>query len=121
MKNRIALSFALVSIFAVSASVPAQAVDLKKMMKQYVDKNVLKKSNGAQSATQNNIDARQAQLEQQINSGSQSGKLTLSEATELRGMLNNIATQESTALADGKLHDPEVLRWFKTWTSCKQK
>ncbi|MBI1270240.1 hypothetical protein GC174_07400 [bacterium] len=110
MKRRLAATLVISLILPMVSPLPASALDFQKMMKDYVDKNVLKKGGGgAQAATLNNLAVQQSRLENDIQAGIQSGKLTTTEATELTNELNAIKQSATQAMADGTLHDPEVV------------
>jgi len=64
---------------------------------------------GAQAATLNNLAVQQSRLENDIQTGIQTGKLTTTEATELTNDLNAIKQSATQAMADGTLNDPEVV------------
>lgn len=110
MKRRLAATLFISLVLPMVSPLPASALDFQKMMKDYVDKNVLKKgSGGAQAATLNNLAVQQSRLENDIQAGIQSGKLTTTEATELTNELNAIKQSATQAMADGTLNDPEVV------------
>ena len=110
MKRRLALTLFISLVLPMVSPTPASALDFQKMMKDYVDKNVLKKGGGgAQAATLNNLAVQQSRLENEIQAGIQSGKLTTTEATELTNELNTIKQSATQAMADGTLNDPEVV------------
>lgn len=123
MRRKLAITIAISSLFAMSAANPASAVDIKKMMKDIVDKNVLNKGGGggAQAATMNNLNMHKARLQQQINDGIASGKLTSTEASELTNELNQIKSNETTFLTDGKFTDPEVIQLVKALEALESK
>jgi hypothetical protein len=52
-------------------------------------------ANAAPSFVANNINARQAQLEQRINQGQRMGRLTFSEVRDLRGELRGVSMLEA--------------------------
>lgn len=110
MKRRLAATLFISLVLPMVSPLPASALDFQKMMKDYVDKNVLKKGGGgAQAATLNNLAVQQSRLENDIQAGIQSGKLTSGEATELTNELNAIKQSATQAMADGTLNDPEVV------------
>ena len=110
MKRRLAATLVISLVLPMVSPTPASALDFQKMMKDYVDKNVLKKGGGgAQAATLNNLAVQQSRLENDIQTGIQTGKLTTTEATELTNDLNAIKQSATQAMADGTLNDPEVV------------
>ena len=122
MKIRATLALLAVSFTTgLIAAHPAHAVDIQKMMKNYVDKNLLKKASPVQQQTQNNINIKQAQLDNEIKQGVASGKLTTAEETELRGEFNNIAQTEAGFLSDNVLNDPETVQLVKELEALENK
>ena len=121
MKRSIAFSIALTSILALSNSQPAKAIDFQKTLKNYVDKNVLKKDSAAQSMTKNNINMQMMQLENQIKAGVSSGKITSTEATELNNELAKVKQSQAGFLADTKYTDPEVVQLLGQINALKTK
>lgn len=111
MNLKVALSLALLSTLSMVNPLPASAVDIQKMMKNYVDKNVLKKGGGGnQGAILNNLAIQRSRIDNDIQSGIQTGKLNSSEASELKNELAQISAQETTFAADGSLNDPEIVQ-----------
>lgn len=109
MKKKLALSVALSSVFILSGSLKAEALDYQQLLRSFIDKKMGGNAY-TQELTKNNINNRQAQLEQEIEAGAKTGKLTAEEEAELRADLVKIAHHESSYLSDGKFQDPEVVQ-----------
>jgi len=125
MKSRktIALAFSFFVLSSGFAALPASASDFEHMLKDIVEKKVLKKggTNPAQTNTINNINAMESSLTQQITDGVAAGKITAIEETELRAQLSKIAQQKAASLADGKYNDPEVISLLGEMNSLGEK
>ncbi|MBK9143397.1 MAG: hypothetical protein IPM23_12915 [Candidatus Melainabacteria bacterium] len=125
MKTRktVALTFSFFLLSNGFAALPAGAGEIEQMLKNIVEKKVLKKggTNPAQANTINNINAMESSLTQQITDGAAAGKITAIEETELRAQLSKIAQQKASALADGKYNDPEVISLLGEMNSLGEK
>ena len=110
MKKKLALSIALSSVFMLSGSLKAEAMDYQDLLRSFINKRLGNSTDLSQQLTKTNINNRQAQLEQEIEAGAKTGQLTPAEESELRADLVKIAHHESAYLNDGTFQDPEVVQ-----------
>ena len=108
--KHLALSLTLTCTVSLALSQPVQAFDYRQLFQSYIDNQLKGNTTETQNATKLNINQRQAQLEQEIDAGVQTGQITLAEQTELRNELTQIAHHEAEYLKDGVLQDPEVVK-----------
>lgn len=122
MKNKVALSLAISTIFTFGSNQAAEAVDFQGLLRSYVEKKLGRGGNSqTQQVVKTNINNRQAKLEQEIEAGVKTGQITAEEEKELRNQLVQIAHHESTYLQDGVLQDGEVIKLLAEMNALSQK
>ncbi|HEY9783986.1 MAG TPA: hypothetical protein V6D17_01200 [Candidatus Obscuribacterales bacterium] len=95
-------------LMAAAAAAPAFAFDWQDLLKNYLHSSQPTGVTADQSTVKSNINARQAQLESEIDAGVASGQLTDLEEKDLRADLNRVAALEGNYLVDNQLTGPEI-------------
>lgn len=84
------------------------AADWQDLVRTYLDGRSGSSINTNQGSLKQGVNARQAQLEADVDAGVASGQLTTTEETALRADLNRIAAMEGGFLADGNFSNVEA-------------